>query len=986
MPPKKNGCNPTGNNNSFKKIIGLIILCIITLSLIIIPGSPGISHVGSPDGTLLEDRFGVHLSLLPSHDGVLYPSFDLDSFHPTKNNNSIQYTIRDWYGNWNYNSWNVNTVWGDTPAGGEWYDVEVIYFDLNVTHLFIIVVTSVPFYTQWDGEWGVGVKEPRWVMPNNWVRPGDLCLDFNLSVPRVELFGRQWSYDYGIDLVHENRDNKYPLNYGNTYMRDNDLGSSLYRTLADPGGKSIQDPGYGYDWYTASWFSTANWKHTNFDPLSSLSSSTLEKMGDETDGIITNYYQYEFTGEWAGYEENNAETWVIETTIPIQLFKEGDWPPPGGTMGIQWISSCRNDAPVAAHLEVTLPVQLGDFVWEDLDTNGIQDMGEPGIGGVTVNLLNESLVVLDSRVTDDSGGYLFSNLPPGGYCVQVEAPEGFMFTSQDVGDDAHDSDADVVSGVTGMVMLGSGMTDMTVDAGLYRLVSVGDFVWEDLDADGIQDTGETGLRDVTVNLYYKHNDTLACTTTTNATGHYLFTNQVPDDYYVNFILPSGYLFSPRDHGSDDTVDSDADTTGGTTASFTLTSGETDLTWDAGVYLYAFLGDFVWEDLDANGLQDTREDGLESIEVSLYYHDGTLVGSTMTNATGYYRFMDLSPGIYHLRFMLPPGYSYSPRDMGDNDALDSDANFLGFTDLITLVSNVSDMTWDCGMFSGAKRIIPPPYIDEQGIEYITNTTRIFLNFTDGTLDKTFFRVWKWDMETTDWYLLFDWLSADEGLHHDPPLYPIDLCTIGDYFNVGCCGYYELEYYYDNLTVMYWNDIYVDCTPPTTTKTYGVPSHADTQDPIHIHWITPLTSINLTAHDPMYGSGPYAIYYRMYYPNQTLYTIPLEDTWALYMGNFTIQGRQGVYQIEYYSVDNVGNPETPVIQTAILGCPWDLNGDGTVNILDVIRIVNHLGETGDPWWIPEDLAGSGPQGLPDGEINILDIISAANHWGTCPLEYP
>jgi len=985
MPPKKNGCNPPENNNNFKKTIGLTILCIITLSLILIPGFLGISHAGSPNGTLLEDRFGVNLSLLPPHDGVSYPSFNLDSFHPTKNNNSIQYTIRDWYGNWNLDSWTTNTIWGDTPSGGEWYDVEAIYFDLNATHLFIIVVTSVPFYTQWGGEWGVGVKEARWTVPNNWVRPGDLCLDLNLSAPRVELFGT-WSYDYGIDLVHENRDNKYPLNYGNTYMRDNDLGSALYRTLADPGGKSIQDPGYGYDWYTASWFSPANWKHTNFDPLSILSSSTLEKMGDETDGIITNYYQYEFTGEWAGYEENNAETWVIEATIPIRLFKEGDWPPPGGAMGIQWISSCRNDAPVAAHLEVILPTQLGDFVWEDLDADGIQDMGEPGIGGVTVNLLDEGLVVLDSRVTDDSGGYLFSNLPPSGYCVQVEAPEGFVFTSQDVGDDAYDSDVDGVSGVTGVVVLGSGMTDLTLDAGLYRLASVGDFVWEDLDADGLQDTGEAGLRDVTVNLYYKHNDTLAATITTNTTGYYLFTNLVPDDYYLDFIFPGGYLFSPGDQGSDDTLDSDVDTSWGTTSSFTLMSGETDLAWDAGGYMYAFLGDFVWDDLDADGLQDSREDGLESIEVFLYHHDGTLVGSTVTNATGHYRFIHLSPGIYYLRFMLPPRYSYSLQDNGDNDALDSDANFLGFTDLITLVSNVSDMSWDCGMFSGEKRIIPPPYIDEQGIEYVTNTTRIFLNFTDGTLDKTFFRVWKWDMETTDWYLLFDWLSADEGLGHDPPLYPIDLCTIGEYFNVDCCGYYELDYYYDNLTVMYWNDIYVDCTPPTTTKTYGVPSHPDTRDPIHVHWITPLTSINLTAHDPLYGSGLYAIYYRVYYPNQTLYTLPYEDTWTLYRGDFTIQGRQGAYQIEYYSVDNVGNPESPVTQTAILGCPWDLNGDGTVNILDVIRIVNHLGETGDPWWIPEDLAGGGPQGLPDGEINILDIISAANHWGTCSLEYP
>ena len=36
-----------------------------------------------------------------------------------------------------------------------------------------------------------------------------------------------------------------------------------------------------------------------------------------------------------------------------------------------------------------LPAELGDFVWEDLDGNGIQDPGEPGLNDVTVFLLDE---------------------------------------------------------------------------------------------------------------------------------------------------------------------------------------------------------------------------------------------------------------------------------------------------------------------------------------------------------------------------------------------------------------------------------------------------------------------------------------------------------------------------------------------------------------------------------------------------------------------
>jgi hypothetical protein len=374
----------------------------------------------------------------------------------------------DWYGNWDFDDWVVTTVWGMPPSGGEWYDIEAIYFDINMTHIFLAIVTSVPFYTEWDGVWDVGIQEQRWLFDNNWVRPGDLCFNLNLSKPRVERFGT-WSYDYGIDIIHENRDNKYPPNSGNTYMRDNLLGSSLYKTLADSGGQNIQDPGYGYDWYTASWYIDANWKHSNFDPLSVLSSPVLEKMGDEISGVVTNYYQYHFTGEWAGFEENNAETWVIEASIPIRLFKSGDWPPPGGTMGIQWISSCRNDEHISdsGNLVVRIPAYLGDLVWEDLDADGVQDVEEPGVSGVVVHLFDSEFDEIDSVVTDVLGRYGFAGLMPGSYYLGFELPGGYVFSGGDMADEGNDSDADGVSGLTERIDVSPGEFDLSWDAGIH---------------------------------------------------------------------------------------------------------------------------------------------------------------------------------------------------------------------------------------------------------------------------------------------------------------------------------------------------------------------------------------------------------------------------------------------------------------------------------------------------------------------------------------
>ena len=51
--------------------------------------------------------------------------------------------------------------------------------------------------------------------------------------------------------------------------------------------------------------------------------------------------------------------------------------------------------------------------------------------------------------------------------------------------------------------------------------------------------------------------------------------------------------------------------------------------------------------------------------------------------------------------------------------------------------------------------------------------------------------------------------------------------------------------------------------------------------------------------------------------------------------------------------------------------DFNGDKCINILELIRIGQHWGETGDPYWIPEDVNC-------DGVVNILDIILVGQHW--------
>ena len=228
--------------------------------------------------------------------------------------------------------------------------------------------------------------------------------------------------------------------------------------------------------------------------------------------------------------------------------------------------------------------KLGDFVWHDLDADGQQDAGEPGIPNATVHLKDGNGNIIGTTTTDASGMYMFGGLTPGNYSVQFVQPAGYdMVSPANVGNDATDSDADptmmLMSHVTN---LSSGEYDDTLDAGFFNKAKLGDFVWHDLDADGQQDAGEPGIPNATVHLK-DGNGNIIASTTTNASGFYLFDNLMPGIYSVQFVLPAGYDGFTTANVGDDAIDSDADPNMGfMTQQVTLLSGGQNLTLDAGV--------------------------------------------------------------------------------------------------------------------------------------------------------------------------------------------------------------------------------------------------------------------------------------------------------------------------------------------------------------------------------------------------------------------
>jgi hypothetical protein len=78
---------------------------------------------------------------------------------------------------------------------------------------------------------------------------------------------------------------------------------------------------------------------------------------------------------------------------------------------------------------------IGDTVFDDVNGNGVQDAGEPGLPGVSLNLKDATVNVVDTMITDADGFYIFFDLVPMTWWVGVDTttlPVGLSYPTTPV--------------------------------------------------------------------------------------------------------------------------------------------------------------------------------------------------------------------------------------------------------------------------------------------------------------------------------------------------------------------------------------------------------------------------------------------------------------------------------------------------------------------------------------------------------------------------
>ncbi|TBN57236.1 DUF11 domain-containing protein [Glaciihabitans arcticus] len=364
---------------------------------------------------------------------------------------------------------------------------------------------------------------------------------------------------------------------------------------------------------------------------------------------------------------------------------------------------------------------VGDFVWSDTNRNGRQDAGEPGLEGVTVELLSAADIVLATTTSGPAGYYVFDGRRAGTYKLRFAAVTNHSRSTADaaVATDATDSDAAIATGMTGTISLSASsrpaIASDGVTAQFINTTADAGYLAQSNDVSIAHTVGsvDSTLKTITWNVTVTNTgpDATKTPTTVSSTLATALTFESDDSADVTCTTASQTLScelaAPLASGAAVTYSFVTSYTGypATIANTVTAANAFDLisTNDSATATATSfppkvaIGNFVWIDTDRDGIQDAGEPGVPGHTVKLLtptgaarHTDGTIVTATTTDANGFYAFDDLTPGTYIASFGPLSGHRQTQLGAGTS-ANDSNVAPTGMTAAFTVAATATGDT-------------------------------------------------------------------------------------------------------------------------------------------------------------------------------------------------------------------------------------------------------------------------------------------------------
>jgi uncharacterized repeat protein (TIGR01451 family) len=306
---------------------------------------------------------------------------------------------------------------------------------------------------------------------------------------------------------------------------------------------------------------------------------------------------------------------------------------------------------------------LAGTVYIDANGNGSKDSTEAGLAGVTVTLSGNStsgtnicsLIASCTTTTTSSGTYGFTGLPSGSYTLTETQPVAYGDGKESAGTPAGTVNnssfgSTAATNQIQSVPLLPHQNGIGYDFGEHT-GTISGIVYNDLNANGLLDSGEPGISGVIVKLTGTDilGNPVSLTTTTAADGSYSFTNLLTANgsgYTVTETPPTGWMNGITAQGKEDgaTCSGCNDATATKIQAIPFQPDHTFTSFNFGHVQGTSISGHVYHDANNNSVLDGGE-ALAGVTITLTGTDdlgATVNLTTTTLSDGSYSFANLRP--------------------------------------------------------------------------------------------------------------------------------------------------------------------------------------------------------------------------------------------------------------------------------------------------------------------------------------------------------